>query len=94
MPETSTPTPVDVRTLAPRDRHSTIFATLQRLTPNEAMELINDHDPKPLHYQLQSELPGQFTWEYLERGPAAWRVLITRANPHNDGRCCGSCGGH
>lgn len=94
MSETSTPTQVDVRTLAPRDRHSTIYATFHGLAPKEAMELINDHDPKPLFYQFQSELPGQFAWEYLERGPATWRVLITRVNVHNEGRCCGSCGGH
>lgn len=94
MSETSTPTQVDVRTLAPRDRHSTIFATFHRMASKEAMELINDHDPKPLFYQFQSEMPGEFTWEYLERGPSAWRVLITRVNAHNEGRCCGSCGGH
>ena len=37
---------------------------------------MNDHDPKPLRYQFEAELPGTFTWEYLEEGPEAWRVRI------------------
>ena len=85
---------VDVRAILPRDRHPTIFLTFRRLAPNEAMELVNDHDPKPLYYQFQSELPGQLAWEYLERGPETWRVRITkRAPPDDHGPCCGSCGG-
>jgi uncharacterized protein (DUF2249 family) len=40
------------------------------------MELINDHDPKPLYYQFQAEMPERFTWTYLEQGPATWRVEI------------------
>jgi len=41
--------------------------------------LVNDHDPKPLRYQFQAEHPGEFTWDYLESGPEAWRVRIARA---------------
>ena len=33
------------------------------------MELINDHDPKPLYYQFMMERTDEFTWEYLEEGP-------------------------
>jgi len=42
--------------------------------------LVNDHDPKPLFYQFQAEHTGQFTWEYLEQGPAVWQVRLGRAN--------------
>lgn len=59
------------------------------------MELVNDHDPKPLYYQFQVEMPGAFTWEYLEQGPHDWRVAITRNDAPtvaND-TCCGSFGG-
>jgi uncharacterized protein (DUF2249 family) len=41
--------------------------------------LANDHDPKPLRYQLEAMNPGQITWEYLEQGPALWRVRVGRA---------------
>jgi uncharacterized protein (DUF2249 family) len=88
------PSTVDVRQIAPRDRHPLIFSTFRGLAANGAMELVNDHDPRPLYYQFQAELPGQFTWDYLDNGPDVWRVRITKlAAGHSDGRCCGSCGG-
>ena len=69
---------IDVRTIAPRERHPLIFSTFDALQPGQALELVNDHDPKPLYYQFNAELPGQFEWTYLERGPETWRVAITR----------------
>ena len=95
MTTTSTPTRVDVRELAPRDRHPLIFSTFRSLAAAQAMEIVNDHDPKPLYYQMQAEQPGQFSWDYLDQGPDVWRVRITRlgAGDHSNGQCCGSCGG-
>lgn len=85
---------IDVRTIAPRERHPLIFASFDRLAPNESLELVNDHDPAPLRLQFDNQFPGGFSWEYLERGPEIWRVSITRkANMHSAGSCCGSCGG-
>lgn len=71
-------TTVDVRTIIPRERHPLIFSTFDSLAPGEAFELVNDHDPKPLHYQFRAEREGQFAWEYLEQGPQTWRVQISR----------------
>ena len=45
---------LDVRQIAPRERHSTIFACFDSLQPGQAMRLVNDHDPRPLRYQLES----------------------------------------
>jgi uncharacterized protein (DUF2249 family) len=67
---------VDVRPLHPREKHPTIFSAFDELKSDEAMELINDHDPRPLLYQFQAERPGIFTWSYLEEGPIVWRVEI------------------
>lgn len=67
---------IDVRALPPMQRHSTIFNTWNQLSDNQAFELVNDHDPKPLYYQFAAEHQGQFTWEYLEQGPTVWRVHI------------------
>lgn len=67
---------LDVRELAPRDRHPAIFGRWESLAPGEGFELVNDHDPLPLFYQFQAEKPGQFTWDYLESGPEVWRVRI------------------
>ncbi len=69
-------TVLDVRNVAPMYRHQQIFDTWQALKPGEAFELVNDHDPKPLYYQFQAEHAGEFTWNYKEQGPTAWRVEI------------------
>lgn len=91
---TQTASRIDVRTIAPRDRHPLIFSTFGKLAKGQAMELVNDHDPKPLYYQFNAEIPGGFAWEYLERGPDTWRVAITRTGEAPAaGSCCGSCGG-
>lgn len=69
---------VDARLYEPKDKHVTIFNTFEALQSGESMELINDHDPRPLHYQFIIERPDTFEWEYLEEGPEVWRVAITR----------------
>lgn len=69
---------IDVREIAPRTRHPLIFDAFYRLEPGEALRLVNDHDPKPLYYQLKAEEPGKVGWEYLEEGPEVWQVLITK----------------
>ena len=69
---------VDVRSLPPVLRHQKIFQLVDELEPGASFVLVNDHDPKPLYYQLEAEHPRQFSWTYLERGPEAWRVEIGR----------------
>lgn len=73
---------LDVRTLPPAQRHEQIFAAVAALVPGEGFVLANDHDPKPLKYQLDAEQPGEIGWEYLAEGPDVWRVLISRTT------CC------
>ncbi len=75
---TATPVEVDVRDMVPRERHPLIFATFDGLETGQSMRLINDHDPKPLYYQLMAERPGQAGWEYVEEGPTVWQVNITK----------------
>lgn len=76
------PTPatsrVDVRTIEPAQRHATVFSRFGELEPEQWMELINDHDPQPLHQQFEALHPGGYDWAYLERGPQRWRVQIRR----------------
>ena len=69
---------LDVRTQPPARRHELIFDTYDKLAPGEGFVLVNDHDPKPLYYQLAAEHPDQFSWDYLEQGPEVWRVRIGR----------------
>lgn len=81
---------IDVRILPPVERHPRIFGTLHSLTPGQSLHITSDHEPRPLQYQLDTALPGKFSWEYLEQGPDVWRVEITRLDAGCD--CC--CGSH
>ncbi|HKJ33484.1 MAG TPA: DUF2249 domain-containing protein [Balneolales bacterium] len=69
---------LDARVIPPVDKHPTIFRTFDALAKDESFVLINDHDPKPLHYQFEAERNGEYKWEYLEQGPQVFRVEITR----------------
>jgi uncharacterized protein (DUF2249 family) len=69
---------LDVRAEVPARRHQLIFETYGALAPGDGFELVNDHDPKPLYYQLAAEHTGEFAWEPLEEGPETWRIRISR----------------
>jgi uncharacterized protein (DUF2249 family) len=74
----ATETTIDVRSLAPRERHPRIFATFDSMAAGDAILLINDHDPKPLFYQFQAERPGQVHWTPEEQGPERWVIRIEK----------------
>lgn len=76
---TAEPKIIDVRTIEPRFRHSLIFQTFGALAPGDHFVLVNDHDPKPLQYQFQAEMPDTYTWTYEKQGPEVWQVRIGKA---------------
>ncbi len=86
---------LDIREIAPRDRHAVIFARFDELVAGDSLELINDHDPRPLHGQFQIRSANAFSWDYLEAGPDVWRVQIGKKATAGGGSCCsgGGCGG-
>jgi len=69
---------LDATLLEPRVKHTVIFARYDKLKPGEQFILYNDHDPKPLYYQLVEQKGEVFTWEYIERGPEWWKIKITK----------------
>jgi uncharacterized protein (DUF2249 family) len=69
---------IDVRTIPPRERHPRIFSAFDALAPGQAIELRNDHEPRPLMYQFAHERPDLFTWDPIEEGPDVWRIRIIR----------------
>lgn len=76
--ETITENILNVTLLEPRQKHPTIFVRFDALAPGESLTIHNDHDPKPLYYQLLGERGNIFTWEYLEQGPVWWKVRISK----------------
>lgn len=71
---------LNVTLIEPRMKHPTIFKQFDALKKGEAFQILNDHDPKPLYYQMLGERGNVFTWEYLEKGPQWWRVQIRKNN--------------
>jgi regulator of cell morphogenesis and NO signaling len=69
---------LNVTLLEPRQKHPTIFARFDLLNEGESLTIHNDHDPKPLYYQLLGERGNIFKWEYLEQGPEWWKVRISK----------------
>ena len=72
---------LDVTAIEPRLKHPTIFKHFDALVEGDAFVIHNDHDPKPLYYQLLGERGNIFKWEYLLQGPEVWEVRITRNVP-------------
>ena len=75
---------LNVTLLEPKLKHPTIFVRFDELTPGESLTLLNDHDPKPLYYELMAERGDVFNWEYLENGPDSWLVKITKNTTTNN----------
>jgi len=68
----------DVRDLMPQRRHEVLLDTFDRLGAGEGFVLVNDHDPKPLYYELRSMHGEVIEWEYASRGSGEWRVEIAK----------------
>lgn len=75
---------LDVTQIEPRFKHPKIFDKFDSLTEGNAFIINNDHDPKPLYYQLLAERGQIFTWEYLESGPEVWKVKIEKRQLSED----------
>lgn len=69
---------LDLRPMPPFERHDKIFEIWDSLNPGQALRIINDHNPKPLHYQFEVEQKGKYEWAYEQQGPRDWQVKITR----------------
>jgi len=54
---------IDVRTLPRSQRHRTVFEAYEHLVVDEALVLINDHEPKGLQEEFERELAGAHNWE-------------------------------
>lgn len=74
----SAPDLLDVRPVSMRRKRLTIAAIVGSLKPGESFVLVDDGDLESMRDQFDAEQPGTLEWEYLERGPAVWRVRITR----------------
>jgi len=49
-------TELDVREIPPNERHERIHDTFAELAAGETLTIINDHEPKPLYYEMAAEI--------------------------------------
>lgn len=49
---------LDVRVLPPPKKHITIHDMLDKLGPGQALRITNDHDPRPLKFELDHDQPN------------------------------------
>ncbi|MCX2819703.1 MAG: hypothetical protein ACI9QA_000115 [Methanobacteriota archaeon] len=47
---------LDLRDVAPPKRHPTIMKAFEEMERGETLTLVNDHEPKPLYYQMKEEV--------------------------------------
>jgi uncharacterized protein (DUF2249 family) len=71
---------VDVREIAPRIRHTLILQLFEHLDAVGSLQLIVDHDPRPLRLQLEAKHGSRCRWSYLEQGPDVWRVRLRQGD--------------
>ncbi|MFY2861728.1 DUF2249 domain-containing protein [Mycobacterium sp. THU-M104] len=69
---------LDVRPLRKPEKHPTIFAAYADLPVGGSFVLVNNHDPKHLREEFDADHVGSYGWEYIERGPAVWKIRISR----------------
>jgi uncharacterized protein (DUF2249 family) len=69
---------LDARAIPHAIRHATIFGALDTVGQGSGLVLVAPHDPLPLLGQIEQRYDGQFSAEYLERGPEAWRLALVR----------------
>ncbi|MDI3469970.1 MAG: hypothetical protein OJF62_002033 [Pseudolabrys sp.] len=67
---------IDVRDIDPRIRHTVILQFFEHLDDTSSLQLVADHDPRPLRLQLEAKYGGRCRWSYLEQGPDQWRVRL------------------
>jgi uncharacterized protein (DUF2249 family)/quercetin dioxygenase-like cupin family protein len=69
---------LDVRRLRKPDKHPAIFQAYDALAVGESFILVNNHDPKHLRDEFDTDHPGGYGWDYLDTGPDAWRIRISK----------------
>lgn len=87
-------TTIDIRDTTPLRRQQLMLNRFEILQQGQSFQLLTDLDPTDLHEQLQICSGDGFTWDYLEAGPAVWRVQIGKSavasgNCCSGGACCG-----
>jgi uncharacterized protein (DUF2249 family) len=70
---------IDVADVEPRLRHGIIVQLFKHLEPGQSLQIVVDHDPQRLRFNLDFSFGALCEWHYLEKGPDVWRVRLRHA---------------
>lgn len=73
-------TRLDLRDVPPAERHPKIHDAFEALESGETLELVNDHDPKPLFYEMRAEVDSFDAdgYEVERRGPTEFVASLPK----------------
>lgn len=76
MPEKT----LDLRDVPPPERHPRIHEAFAALESGEALQLINDHEPRPLFYEMRAEVEAFDADGYHveQRGPNEFVAVLPK----------------
>ncbi|HLW39894.1 MAG TPA: iron-sulfur cluster repair di-iron protein [Brumimicrobium sp.] len=83
---------INVQELEPSLRHDTIFEVFEGLSEGESLLIRNDHDPKPVYFQMMEIFGDTFLWEYDKEGPELWEISVTKVDLSKQGIVTSSSG--
>jgi uncharacterized protein (DUF2249 family) len=71
---------LDLRDVPPFERHPMIHDAFDDLDDGEALTIVNDHEPKPLFYEFQAEVPSFDAEGYSveQRGPREFVATLPK----------------
>jgi uncharacterized protein (DUF2249 family) len=77
MPETNVDERmIHVADIDPQHRHAILFRLFGHLASDQSLQIVVDHDPRPLRMQLETHFGSRCDWSYLEQGPDRWRIRL------------------
>jgi uncharacterized protein (DUF2249 family) len=80
-------TELDLRDVPPPERHPQVHDAFAALDPGESLTLVNDHDPRPLFYEMQAEVESFDADGYRveRRGPTEYVATLPKESADGDG---------
>jgi uncharacterized protein (DUF2249 family) len=71
---------LDLRDVAPPKRHPTIMKAFEEMESGGVLKLVNDHEPKPLYYQMREEVDAFDAdgYEVEQEGPRKFVAQIPK----------------
>lgn len=80
---------IDAENIPLAERDLFIFKTITNLGFGDSLVIKSDQDPLPLLLHSTDSKETNFDYEYIEKGPDKWTVIIRKNRKTG---CCGFCG--